>query len=67
MAQQTYKLDKEIRAFLRKVKRGQSLNLAVWATKVLEARKMTFKDLEKMYNLGFDQVEFSNDTQYANY
>lgn len=50
----TYKIDKNLRAFLKEVKGGQSLNLAVWATECLNARKMTFSDIEKCFVLGFE-------------
>lgn len=48
------RLDADLRAFLRECRKGQSLALATWATKILRAGQMTMTDLERCLNLGFD-------------
>jgi hypothetical protein len=50
------KQDKEIRAFLRRVRRGQSFNLAVWAGEILDRKNkmISMAELERLFGLGFE-------------
>jgi len=47
-------LDPDLRAFLNECFSCQSLGIAAWAARILRARKMTMKDLERCLNLGFE-------------
>lgn len=53
VAPQIVQLDKHMRSFLRTIKDGQSLNLAVWSNNLLVRGEMTMLDLEKLFRLGF--------------
>ncbi len=47
-------LDRDLRAFLRECVGGQCLAIAAWAKRLLDADRMTEKDLERCLNLGFE-------------
>jgi hypothetical protein len=51
---QTIKIDREIREFLRECMSGQCLGIAAWAARILKAGAMTMTDLERCLNLGFE-------------
>lgn len=47
-------IPEDMKDFLLDAKSGQSLNVAAWATKVLNKKTMTWADVEKAMKLGFD-------------
>jgi len=52
-AEDTIKLDRALRSFLRKVRDGQSLSLGAWAAQVLRNGFLTDADLTRCFRLGF--------------
>jgi hypothetical protein len=46
-------LDRDLRDFLKEVRRGECLALAAWAAKILRAGQMGTTDLERCFGLGF--------------
>jgi hypothetical protein len=51
--QQTLLLDECLIEALEEIRAGQSLNLAYWASNILEAGRISTNDLERLFNLGF--------------
>lgn len=51
---ETTPLDADLRSFLKEVRACQCLALAAWAAKILRAGRMSVKDLERCFRLGFD-------------
>ena len=47
-------LDDQLQEFLLEVRAGQSLALAVWASRVLKRGVLTMRELERCFALGFE-------------